>query len=119
MAQPGDLAPLSDALNAFAEERDWEQFHSPKNLAMALTVEAAELQEIFQWLTTEQSADLSEHQFMRVRQEIGDVFNYLIRLADQLDIDVLDAARAKIEENRNKYPVDAVKGSSKKYTEYD
>ena len=118
MAQSASLKDLSAALQSFAEERDWEQFHSPKNLAMALTVEAAELQELFQWLTTEESYELSQGQSQQVRQEIGDVLIYLVRLADQLGVDVLEAAREKLALNKEKYPADIVKGQSKKYTEY-
>ena len=119
MIQPGSLSALSEALQQFADERDWQQFHSPKNLAMALTVEAAELQEHFQWLSEKQSRDLDDKVRTQVRQEIGDVMNYLIRLADQLEIDLVDAATDKVEENKRKYPAEIVKGSSKKYTEYN
>ncbi|MGK0546092.1 nucleotide pyrophosphohydrolase [Halomonas cupida] len=109
---------LRDAMDQFATERDWDQFHSPKNLAMALTVEAAELQECFQWLTEAQSRELDEQQLASVRDEIADVQLYLIRLAGKLDVDIEAACRAKMEKNAEKYPADQVKGSAKKYTHY-
>jgi len=104
-------------LRDFAAHRDWDQFHSPKNLACALSVEAAELLELFQWLTEEQSRNLSSEKREAVRKELADVFIYLIRLADKLDIDLLQAARDKIEENAAKYPVDKARGSSRKHTD--
>ena len=112
-----DLAPLRDELRRFAADRDWDQFHSPKNLAAALAVEAAELLEPFQWLTDEQSRNLSADQVSAVRKELADVLLYLVRLADKLDVDLIDAARAKIAENAVRYPVDKSKGSSRKYSE--
>ena len=118
MAQPGTFKELSVALQAFAEERDWEQFHSPKNLAMALTVEAAELQEIFQWLTTQESRSLTEAQRERVKEELGDVMNYLTRLADIVEVDLIQAATDKIAENEKKYPATEVRGKADKYTAY-
>ena len=112
-----DLTSLRDELRQFASERDWDQFHSPKNLASALAVEAAELLEPFQWLTGAQSQTLSPQQLEQVRKEMADVFLYLIRLADKLDVDLISSARAKIHENATKYPVEKVKGSSRKYTD--
>ncbi len=113
-----NLKELSQRLREFADARDWDQFHSPKNLSMALSVEAGELVECFQWLTEEQSSDLSGNQLNAVVEEIADVQLYLIRLADKLGVDIADAVEKKIEKNGAKYPVDKVKGSSKKYTEY-
>lgn len=110
---------LHDAMEQFATERDWDQFHSPKNLAMALTVEAAELQECFQWLTEAQSKELDEQQLAAVRDEIADVQLYLIRLAGKLDVDIESACWAKMEKNAEKYPAERVKGSSRKYTNYN
>lgn len=104
-------------MREFAAERDWDQFHSPKNLAMALSVEVSELLEHFQWLTGEQSSALPPEKLQQVREEIGDVLIYLTRLADKLGIDILDAAFMKTEKNRVKYAADKVKGSAKKYTE--
>jgi len=105
-------------LRDFAEERDWNQFHSPKNLAMALNVEAAELLEHFQWLTEEQSSSLDVETLGEVAEEIADIQTYLIRIADQLGVDIVAATHAKIEKNAEKYPVDKVRGQSKKYTKY-
>jgi len=113
------LAELAIRLREFASERDWDQFHSPKNLVMALSVEAAELMEHFQWLTEEQSSDMPPEKLQQVREEIGDVLIYLTRLADKLGIDPVVAAFEKIEVNRAKYPADKVRGKSMKYTEYD
>jgi NTP pyrophosphatase (non-canonical NTP hydrolase) len=118
MTQSNRLKALAAELRQFAVERDWEQFHSPKNLVMALTVEAAELQELFQWLSTDESSELTAQQIERVGEEMADVLIYLVRLADQLNIDLLDAAEEKIEVNRNKYPADVVRGRANKYTEY-
>lgn len=112
-----DLIALRDAVRAFALERDWDQFHSPKNLASALAVEAAELLEPFQWLTDEQSRALPRNVAEDVRMEMADVLIYLVRLADKLDVDLLQAARDKIAANAKKYPPDKAKGSALKYTE--
>jgi NTP pyrophosphatase (non-canonical NTP hydrolase) len=111
------LEALRDRLREFARERDWEQFHSPKNLAMALIVEAAELVEHFQWLTEAQSQALSPEMRAQVEQELADVFIYLVRLADRLDIDLLSAADRKIAINAQKYPADRVRGSARKHTD--
>jgi dCTP diphosphatase len=111
------LEQLRAALRQFALDRDWDQFHSPKNLAIALSVEAAELLEHFQWTLEADSAGLTPEQHTNVREEIADVLLYLIRLADKLDIDLLAAATDKIQLNGVKYPVEKARGSSKKYTE--
>jgi len=108
------LEDLRNQLRAFADARDWEQFHSPKNLAMALIVEAAELTEHFQWLTETQSQTLDPEKREQVAQELADVFLYLVRLADRLDIDLMDAAQRKLVINAQKYPADKVRGSAKK-----
>ncbi len=108
---------LQAALREFARERDWEQFHTPKNLASALSVEAAELLEHFQWLTEEQSRTLSAEKRDKVGEEIADVLLYLLQLADKLGIDPIEAAKAKILANAEKYPVDRAKGSMTKYTD--
>src|ERR1700731_4493056 len=105
MTQPDPLVKLRDRLRRFATERDWDQFHSPKNLAIALSVEAAELLEHFQWLTAEQSARLTVEQVALVKQEMADVLLYLIRLADRMDVDLIAAALEKLELNAKKYPV--------------
>jgi dCTP diphosphatase len=112
-----ELEGLRVQMREFAAERDWEQFHSPKNLSMALSVEVAELVENFQWLTEEQSRRLDPAAQASVRGEIADVLLYLIRLADQLGIDPLAAAQRKLVENAQKYPVDKSRGNRKKYTE--
>jgi dCTP diphosphatase len=112
------ITSLQQQLRQFAHERDWEQFHTPKNLAMALSVEAAELQEIFQWLTAEQSAHLDDKQRAQTAEELADVLLYLCRLADVLGIDLATAAQQKLKRNAEKYPAERVRGSSAKYNEY-
>lgn len=112
------LTELRDRLRKFAADRDWNQFHSPKNIAMALSVEVSELLEHFQWLTEEESKNLDPETKSQVADEIADVQNYLVRLADKLDIDILEAAETKFAKNEEKYPADLVRGSSKKYSEY-
>ena len=113
-----DFNTLRDRLKAFAQERDWEQFHSPKNLAMALIVEAAELLEHFQWLTLEQSESLSGDKRREVELEMADIFIYLMRLSERLDVNLLEVVEDKIKMNEEKYPADVVRGSAKKYSEY-
>jgi NTP pyrophosphatase (non-canonical NTP hydrolase) len=113
-----DLEEIKLKVRHFADQRDWNQFHSPKNLVMALGVEAAELSEIFQWLTEEQSGQLSEEMRARVADEIADVQVYLVRLADRLEIDIASSVTAKMKKNEAKYPAELVRGSSKKYSEY-
>ena len=115
--QTQGLDALRDSLRQFAAERDWDQFHSPKNLAMALAVEAAELLERFQWVTEEDSKRLPPAELARVREEMADVLNYLVRLADKLDVDLLAAARDKVALNAQKYPVEKSRGNAKKYSE--
>ncbi len=114
---PSALSQLREALRQFAADRDWDQFHSPKNLASALSVEAAELLEIFQWLSEEQSKRLTPEQLAHAREEMADVLNYLVRLADKLDVDLLAAAHEKIAQNARKYPVEKSRGSVKKYSD--
>ncbi len=106
---------LRDALRAFAAERDWDPFHSPRNLATALAVEAAELLEPFQWLDDAQARDLPPETRAAVEEEMADVLLYLVRLADKLDVDLEQAARAKMARNAEKYPVEKARGSSRKY----
>ena len=113
------LHALTEQIRVFALERDWNQFHSPKNLSMALIAEAAELLEHFQWVTEEQSYALAPEKLQEVKHEIADVLIYLIRLSDRLNIDLLDAAREKLELNREKYPVDKVRGDARKYSDYE
>ena len=109
---------LIQELRTFAAERDWEKYHSPKNLSMALAVEAAELMEHFQWLTEAQSEALPEAKLAAVREEIGDVLIYLVRLCDRLGVDPLQAAMDKLRANRRKYPAERVRGKADKYSEY-
>ncbi len=113
-----DLEELRVRVNNFANERDWNQFHSPKNLSMALIVEAGELVEQFQWLKESESFDLSTEKLAAVEEEIADIFIYLVRISHQLDIDLISVANRKIELNETKYPVEKVRGSARKYTEY-
>lgn len=109
---------LNQKIRTFVAERDWDQFHTPKNLAMSLAVEAAELMEPFQWLTDQQSAALDPAQRAQVSDEIGDVFYYLLRLCDKLSIDPLQAANNKLQKSAEKYPAALVRGKSLKYSEY-
>jgi len=111
------LSVLADELRVFASEREWEQFHSPKNLAIALSVEVSEILEHFQWLTECQSDSLPADKLAKVSEEIGDVLIYLTRLSDRLGVDPLKAAFDKLEKNKSRYPVDRAKGSAKKYNE--
>lgn len=112
---PDTLAHLSQRLADFAQERDWAQFHSPKNLASALSVEAGELLEPFQWLTEAQSRALSPEQLAAVTDEMADVLLYLVQLANALQVDLPSAAHAKITRNAQRYPVDKAKGRSTKH----
>ena len=113
-----DIEKLQERLQAFADERDWNQFHSPKNLSMALVVEAGELAEHFQWLTQEESFNLPEDKLEKVGEELADTFVYLVRLAAQLGVDLPAAVDRKIGLNEKKYPADRVRGSARKYNEY-
>lgn len=113
----GDIDFLRSELRRFAEARDWDKFHSPKNLAAALSVEAAELLEHFQWLTEAESAALPSERRLQISEELADVLLYLIRLADKLEIDLCQAAEQKLIRNAEKYPVEKSKGKSTKYTE--
>jgi hypothetical protein len=110
------LTSLRDELRRFAAAREWQQFHTPKNLVMALSVEAAELMEHFQWLTAEQSTRLNARDRRAVADEIADVLLYLTRLADVLGIDPLAAARRKMNVNARKYPVRLARGNAQKYS---
>lgn len=112
-----DLESITQTLREFAKEREWEQFHSPKNLASALTVEASELLEHFQWLTEDQSRNFPADKKAKVAAEAADVLLYLLQLCDKLQIDLMEAARTKLAVNAEKYPVERAIGSSKKYTE--
>jgi len=113
------LRRLNARLREFARARDWEQFHSPKNLAMALIAECAELVEHFQWLSEEQSYQLSEEKRNQVAMELADILIYLLRCADRLDIDLLAAVERKVAINEARYPVDKVYGDARRASEYD
>ncbi len=112
-----EIESLREQLRSFAGARDWDQFHSPKNLAMALSVEAGELLETFQWLSEDQSRCLAPEALAAASDEVADVLLYLIRLCDQLGIDPIVAANRKLVANAVKYPADKARGNSKKYTE--
>jgi NTP pyrophosphatase (non-canonical NTP hydrolase) len=112
------MKELAETLRAFAREREWERFHSPRNLAMALSVEAAEVVELFQWLTEEQSARLSEDQHAALADEIADVLIYLVRLVDVCGIDPMEAARRKVARNALRYPASRCRGRADKFTAY-
>jgi len=113
-----EFEQLKHELSKFAADRDWDQFHSPKNLSMALIGEAAELVEHFQWLTEKQSEQLDQETLKLVALEIADIQIYLIRIADKLGVDIIYSVNEKIAINQKRYPVEKVQGSSKKYTEY-
>jgi NTP pyrophosphatase (non-canonical NTP hydrolase) len=116
---PDSLDQLNARLLRFARERDWEQFQSPKNLAMALAGEAGELLEHFQWLTEAQSADLPPDKKRAVSHELADILNYLVRLAERLEIDLLAATDEKIAINEQRYPADKVRGDARRASDYE
>ena len=116
---PDSLDQLNATLLAFARERDWEQFHSPKNLSMALAGEAGELLEHFQWLSEQQSANLDPNKKDAVAMELADILIYLVRLAERLEIDLLEAAQRKIAINQARYPAERVRGDARRAEEYD
>ena len=111
------MKELTQKLREFAAERDWEQFHSPKNLSMALSVEVAEIVELFQWLTEKESYQLSSNKLKKIKEEIGDVIIYLVMLSEKLGIDPIQAAKDKVEKNRRNYPANIARGTAKKYKE--
>lgn len=114
---PDSIDDLSLALRRFAEARDWGRFHSPKNLASALVVEAGELLEPFQWLSEDDSRALPPDKLQAVADEMADVLLYLVQLSSALQVDLLAAARAKLERNALRYPVERARGSARKYDE--
>ena len=113
------LTELQEAIDVFVEERNWAQFHNPKNLAIGIAVEAAEIMEHFQWCSCEESYSLERDKRAEVANEIGDVLIYLLRLGQVLDMDVIEAARDKLVLNRERYPVAKAKGTAKKYVDLD
>lgn len=114
-----ELTRLANLIGEFVSERDWGEFNTPKNLATALCVEAAELLEPFQWLKTGELDELSDKRALQVRHELADVLIYLLALADRLKVDLAKAVEEKLEINRCKYPIELVRGSARKYNEYD
>lgn len=114
-----DYSKLKKLLKQFSEDRDWDQFHTPKNLAAALSVEAAELLEIFQWLNDAEAINSPNDPKIKgkAKEELADILTYLIRLADKMDIDLFQAAFEKLEQSAQKYPVAKAKGNAKKYSE--
>ncbi|HUU74006.1 MAG TPA: nucleotide pyrophosphohydrolase [Burkholderiales bacterium] len=115
MEAADSLEQLRAELARFAAERDWDQFHNPKNLAMALVVEAGELVEHFQWLSPDEAVALPSGKKTEVAMELADVLMYLLRLADKLDVDLIEAASEKLQQNRQKYPVEKARGRATKY----
>ncbi|CBJ41354.1 nucleotide pyrophosphohydrolase [Ralstonia solanacearum] len=113
-----DLVALRDLVREFVRERDWEKFHTPKNLAIALSVEASELLEPFQWLVSGDRLELGEARMTAVRHEMADVLVYLLSLADKLNVDLFQAVQEKMDINRAKYPAEKVRGDARKYSEY-
>ena len=109
---------LKEKIRKFVADRDWDQYHTPKNLSMALIAECGELVEHFQWLTEAESADIPPEGLEEISHEIADVFVYLLRLSDKLGIDMVEAVNRKMLLNEEKYPADEVRGSAKKYTAY-
>ncbi len=118
MVAETDFDRIRKQVRRFVVERDWDQFHSPKNLSMALIVEAAEMVEHFQWLTEEQSANLSPEKLAEIELELADIQIYLISLAEKLKLDLVVAVDKKLVLNAQKYPAEQVRGSAKKYSEY-
>ncbi len=112
-----DLKELTAAINTFARDRDWEQFHNPKDLAAALSIEASELQEIMLWTPTEKAAEKVEAKREEVENEVGDILVYLLRFCEMTGIDPIEATRRKMKLNAEKYPIHKSRGNSKKYTE--
>jgi NTP pyrophosphatase (non-canonical NTP hydrolase) len=112
-----DLPSIQKKIIQFRNARDWAQFHDPKNLAEALSIEAGELLENFLWKSIEQSRQLSTDELTNVKEEIADIFIFLTYLCNEFKIDLFDAVRAKVALNEEKYPVDKAKGSAKKYTD--
>lgn len=118
-ARIDSLDSLRDRLRTFAVAREWDQYHTPKNLSMALIAEVAELIEHFQWVDGDQSHLLEEKTRQSVEEELADILIYLVRISDKLNVDLYAAVERKIGINEKKYPADKVRGSAKKYTEYE
>ena len=112
-----DLKSISKKIIQFRNDRDWEQYHNPKNLAQALSIEAAELQEIFLWKSSEESGNICQDEIDRVKEELADIFIYMIYICHAFKIDIFNEVLKKIEKNAVKYPVEKSKGSNKKYNQ--
>ena len=113
-----DLSSIINEIIQFRDDRDWHQFHDPKNLSEAISIEAAELQEIFLWKSIEESKKLSADKLQKVKNELADIFIFMMYLCDHFDINLLDAVKSKLQKNKVKYPVGQSKGTSTKYTEF-
>lgn len=113
-----NLEQLKQKILKFREERDWKQFHNPKNLAMSIAIEASELMELYQWLSLDESIKYSKENREEIEKEVADIFNYLILFANDLDIDLIKATSDKLEISKKKYPVKKAKGNSTKYNKY-
>jgi dCTP diphosphatase len=114
-----NVSEFQKRFSEFAKEREWEQFHSPKNISMAMSVECSELMEIFQWMTADESRKPDQKTQEKIKEEVADVLLYTLRMADLLDINIEKAITEKMEQNAQKYPVEKARGNSKKYTEFD
>ena len=113
-----DIKKIQQRLEKFAKDRDWDQFHSPKNLTMALSVEVSELVEIFQWSNTGGLEEIKDPEIRKkIEEEVADIFIYLLKISGKLDLDIKKIINEKIDKNEKKYPVDKSHGSSKKYTD--
>lgn len=113
-----DLETLKKKILKFRDDRDWKQFHNPKNLAMSIAIETSELMELYQWLDAEESREFSKKNKEEIASEVADIFNYLILLANELEIDLIDITDKKLDVNDKKYPVKKAKGNSTKYNKY-
>lgn len=120
MSEKLDLDKIKNYLEEYAKARDWEQFHNPKNIAMALSVEAGELVELFQWLSPEQALQVKDNpeKLNHVSEELADILSYTILMAKYLGVNLEEALEAKLLKNAEKYPVDKARGTAKKYTEF-
>ncbi len=113
-----DIKKLARELRSFVAKRNWAKYHTPKNLAMGLATEAGELLEVFLWLTPSESRKLTRGKQQQLKEELGDIFIYLVNIADKFNLDLVECAREKLKLNAKKYPHEKVRGSARKYTEY-
>ena len=118
MSDEINVDALKKSIEEFANDRDWEQFHTPKNLACALSVESAELLEIFQWMSEEEQKNISDEKKEAISEELSDILTYVVRLAGVMNINLSNSIEKKVKKNAKKYPAELVRGSSKKYDEY-